>query len=93
MNTLSPRDDKGQPPQRPNLVFYFGLLPVLLGIVLVLCLWRFPPALNVYEPHFLLPALNTILFLTSTVIAFIAWRSYLFNGAATILWLGCGVLA
>ena len=66
---------------------------MLLSLVLVIGLWRFPPGFGVYEPHFLLPIFNTILFLASAFIAYIAWRSYLLSGSATILWLGCGVLA
>jgi len=48
----------------------------------------------IYEPLLLLPVLNTVfLFLVACVVAYNAWRSYLLNGAVSILWLGCGVLA
>lgn len=78
---------------KSNSAIYFGFLPVLLLFSLVLGLWLFPPPVTVFEPHFLLPLFNSALFLASCVISYIAWRSYLLNGAATILWLGCGVLA
>ena len=93
MNTPSVGNEKGNPPQNPRPLVYLGLLPVLLSLVLVLGLWRFPPGFGIYEPQFLLPIFNSILFLAAAVIAFIAWRSYLLSGSANILWLGCGVLA
>src|SRR5665647_1085988 len=71
---------------------YFGFLPVLLFLALVITLWLFPPSVEVFEPHYLLPLFNSSLFLVAFVIAFIALRNYLISGVATILWLGCGVL-
>ena len=93
MHPPSIGNDKGDPPQKPRPSVYPGLVPVVLSLVLVIGLWGFPPAFGVYEPHFLLPIFNTILFLAAAVIAYIAWCSYLLSGSATILWLGCGVLA
>ena len=79
------------PPQR-SLSLYFGLLPVLLFLVLVIGLWLFPPSVVLFEPDYLVPIFNSSLFLAAGAIAYIALRSYLINGAGTILWLGCGVL-
>ena len=78
--------------RKSNPAIYFGFLPVLGFLVLVIVLWLFPPSIVVFEPHYLLPLFNSSLFLAALVIAFIALRSYLMSGAATILWLGCGVL-
>ena len=70
----------------------FGLLPVLVCLALVIGLRLFPPSVKVFEPHYLLPLFNSLLFLAAFVIASIALRSYLMSGAAAVLWLGCGVL-
>ena len=78
--------------KKSSPAIYFGLLPVLLFLATVTGLWLFPPAVVVFEPHYLLPIFNSSLFIAAGVIAYIAWRSYLISGAATILWLGCGVL-
>jgi PAS domain S-box-containing protein len=79
--------------KRPPPSLYAGLLPVLACLILVLGLWLFPPSLVIFEPRYLLPAFNTILFLATAVITFIALKSYLLSGSPTILWLGCGVVA
>jgi PAS domain S-box-containing protein len=71
---------------------YFGFLPVLLFLALVIGLWLLPPSVVVFEPRYLLPLFNSSLFLAALVIAYIALRGYLMSGAAAILWLGCGVL-
>ncbi len=75
-----------------NPSLYLGLLPVLLLFALVLSEQLFPSSARVYEPHFLLPLLNTSLFLAAGVVAYIAMRIYLISGSPTILWIGCGVL-
>jgi PAS domain S-box-containing protein len=72
--------------------FYFGLLPVMLFFALIIWEHLFPSSARVYEPRFLLPIMNTILFLAAGVIAYIARRIYLITGAPSILWVGCGVL-
>ena len=81
-----------QTPKKSSQSFYFGLLPVLLLLALVIGCRLYLHAVVVFEPHFLLPLFNTFLFLASCTIAFIALRSYLLSGAFTILLLGCGVL-
>jgi PAS domain S-box-containing protein len=78
--------------KQSGLAISFGSLPVLACLALVIGLWLFPPAVRVFEPHYLLPLFNSSLFLAAFVIASIALRSYLLSGAAAILWLGCGVL-
>ena len=78
--------------KKSSPAIYFGFLPVLVFLALVIGLWLFPPSVVVFEPHYLLPLFNSSLFLAACVIASIALRSYLMSGAATILWLGCGVL-
>jgi PAS domain S-box-containing protein len=93
MTSSSVGNEKGNPQQKLSPAFYFGLLPVLLLLILVVAFRLWPQAMAVYEPRFLLPAFNTFLFLASGVISYIAFRSYLLHGTATILWLGCGVLA
>lgn len=75
-----------------NPSLYFGLVPVLLLFALVLGEHLLPSSTRVYEPHFLLPLLNTSLFLAAGVVAYIAMRIYLISGSPTILWIGCGVL-
>jgi hypothetical protein len=77
--------------KKSSPAIYLGLLPVFLSLAIVIGLWLFPPAVVVYEPQYLLPVFNSSLFLAAFVIAYIALRSYLISGAATILWLG-GVL-
>ncbi len=79
-------------PRKPSPFIYFGLLPVFVLFALVIGCRLFLHTVVVYEPPFLLPIFNSFLFLAAIVISAIAWRSYLLNGAATILWLGCGVL-
>ena len=79
-------------PGKSSPAISFGFLPVLGCLALVIVLWLFPPSVVVFEPHYLLPLFNSSLFLAAFVIASIALRSYLMSGAATILWLGCGVL-
>jgi hypothetical protein len=79
-------------PKKPRQFIYLGLLPVSLFLFLVIGLWLFPPSLRIFEPEFLLPALNSFLFLTAAIIAIIALRSYLLSGSSTVLWFGCGVL-
>jgi len=75
-----------------NPSLFFGFLPVLLLFAVVLGEHLFPSSTRVYEPHFLLPLLNTSLFLAAGVVAYIAMRIYLISGSPTILWIGCGVL-
>lgn len=93
MDTFAAGYEKGNPQRNLSLLYYLGLLPVIVCFVLVIGLWRFPPAVTVFEPEFLLPSFNSFLFLASMVIAYIAWQSYVLSGSFTILWLGCGVLA
>jgi PAS domain S-box-containing protein len=83
---------KEKTPKRLSPAFYFGLLPVLLFFALIIWEHLFPSSARVYEPHLLLPLMNTILFLAAGVVAYIARRIYLITGAASILWVGCGVL-
>jgi hypothetical protein len=66
--------------KKPRPSIYLGLLPVLMFLLSVIGLWLLPPALVIFEPRFLLPSLNTILFLATGTIAYIALRSYLLAG-------------
>jgi len=92
MTASSIGNGKEKTPERLSPAFWFGLLPVLLCFALIIWEHRFPSSGRVYEPHLLLPLMNTILFLAAGVIAYIARRIYLITGAASILWVGCGVL-
>ena len=85
-------EEAGTTRKQSSPAIFFGFLPVLFFLALVIGLWLFPPSVVVFEPRYLLPFFNSSLFLAAFVIAYIAWRSYLISGAATILWLGCGVL-
>jgi PAS domain S-box-containing protein len=84
--------EAARPTRQSSLAISFGFVPVLVCLALVIGLRLFPPAVRVFEPHYLLPLFNSSLFLAAFVIASIALRSYLLSGAAAILWLGCGVL-
>ena len=92
MGTSSVGNTKGNPQGKPSLLYYLGLLPGLVFLALVIGFWLFPPSLVIFEPHYLLPAFNTTLFLAAGIIAFIACRTYLLSGSPTVLWFGCGVL-
>jgi PAS domain S-box-containing protein len=71
-----------------------ALLPVLFSIAGVITFGILQTSTEAIEPPYLLPTLNTIfLFLPACVVAYVAMRSYLASGSATILWLGSGVLA
>ncbi len=92
MNSAIPEREETGRQQKVSLFLYLGALPVLLLIAVVISEHLFPSSARVYEPHFLLPVLNTSLFLAAGVVACIAGRIYLISGAPTILWIGCGVL-
>jgi PAS domain S-box-containing protein len=77
---------------------YLGLIPVLAFVALIAMLHVALPgevaASLVFDPPVLMLVLNTIcLFGVSVVVATIAMRAYLASGSASILLLGCGVLA
>jgi hypothetical protein len=79
-------------PGKMSPALYFGLLPLLLLTALVISEYLFLSAVRVYEPEFLLPLLNTAVFLAACVVAYIARQTYLISGLPTILWIDCGVL-
>ena len=87
MDTSSAGNTEGSPQGKPSLLSYLGLLPVLVCLALVIGLWLFPRSLVIFEPHYLLPAFNTTLFLAAGIIAFIACRTYLLSGSPTVLWM------
>ena len=66
-------------------------LPLLIAIIIILAFIN--PTL-VFEPPFLLPALNVLfLSLIPFTVAYLAWKSYAASGALTLLFTGCGMVA
>lgn len=91
MNTGPVRSGAEKALQKPGPFIYFGLLPVLVLLALIIGFRLLLHSVVIYEPLLLLPVLNTVfLFLVGCLIAYSAWRSYLQSGATSILWLGCG---
>jgi hypothetical protein len=74
MNTSSIAKGKVNLQLKLSSAHYLGLLPVLLFFALIIWEHLFPSSARVYEPHFLLSIMNTILFLAAGVIAYIARR-------------------
>ncbi len=76
-----------------NRFFYFGLLPVVLSIALVVIFRIALPSTAVFEPHYLLAVLNTVfLALIPCTVAYLAGRSYVTTGSLNILLIGCALL-
>jgi PAS domain S-box-containing protein len=93
MNSITIDNNKENDQKKKSLLpFYLGLLPVLLLFGLIINEHLFPSSVRVYEPEFLLPLFNTVLFLAAGFVAYIARRLYLVTGSLSILWVGCGVL-
>jgi PAS domain S-box-containing protein len=91
--TATAASDQNQtaPPTR-ILSVYFGLVPVLLAIAIIAIIRLFFPTSVIFEPRFLVPVLNSAMFLLYGSIAFAAMKGYLVSGAPTILLLGAGML-
>jgi PAS domain S-box-containing protein len=85
-------NEEGATQKNRSPSLYLGFLPVLVLFALIISEYLFPSSVRVFEPSFLLPLLNTSLFLAACVVAYLAMRIYLISGSPTILWIGCGVL-
>ncbi len=76
-----------------NRFSYFGLIPVMLSIALVVIFRVWLPSAAVFEPPYLLSILNTVfLALMPFTVAFLAGRSYVATGSLNILLIGCALL-
>ena len=66
-------------------------VPIFIAFIIVLAFLN--PTL-VFEPPFLLPALNVLfLSLLPFTVAYLAWKSYCASGAFTLVFTGCGMVA
>ncbi len=77
-------------------ILQWKYLPIasLLICILSMVVMSFSNIETVYEPHLLMPVLNTIfLALIPFVISIVAARSYLFSGLNSLLFMGCGMIA
>jgi PAS domain S-box-containing protein len=75
-----------------TLSLYLGAAPVFLVIVVIAGIRLFLPRSVIFEPTFLVPVLNSVIFLFYGSIAFAAAKGYLISGAPNILLLGAGML-
>ncbi|MBP1750552.1 MAG: signal transduction histidine kinase, partial [Deltaproteobacteria bacterium] len=75
-----------------NRLLYLGFLPVALSVILIVIFRLFPPSEAVFEPGYLLAALNSIfLSLIPFIVAYLSGQSYLKTGSPNMFLIGCAL--